>query len=145
LHKPLIVAALAALALGGATFAPIATAQSGLCSHPNEHCIAVTVEKEPNGGLTLHVDIDKLRVNGPNHVIFWRLNNATGQKYTFPSNGIAFKTAEGKAEFKCGPHANSGVVYKCTDPNKTQGEFKYAVTVTGVPAVPVLDPWIINR
>jgi hypothetical protein len=146
-HKPLIVAALAALALSGATFVEPAGAQTNpvLCSQPNEHCILVTIDKDANGAPTIHVDADELRVKGPLHVIFWRLNNTAAQSYKFASNGIAFTTPEGQAEFKCAPQGNSGILFRCTDPNKTRGRFKYAITVTGAPPVPVLDPWIINQ
>jgi len=107
----------------------------------------VTVEKEANGDLKLYVDAQELRVKGTNHVIFWRLDNAAGQNYKFPSNGIAFKTPEGKLQFiNCAPVGGStNTTFRCTDKNTVQDKFAYAITVSGAPAVPVLDPWIINQ
>lgn len=145
MHKPLIVATLAALALGGGMFARTAAAQTP-CSASKQHCILVTVEKEASGDLKLYVDAPELRVKGAGHVIFWRLENAAEQNYKFASNGIAFKTQDGKDQFtNCGPVGSNGATFKCTDKNTIQDKFEYAITVSGSPAVPVLDPWIINR
>jgi hypothetical protein len=36
-------------------------------------------------------------------------------------------------------------VFRCTDSNKTKDKFKYAITLSGSPAVPVLDPWVVNQ
>jgi hypothetical protein len=139
----MLVAAGAVLALTAGPGAPPAAAQQGLCTQPNQHCITVTVA--PGGQPKISVDIPELRVAGKNHVIFWSLKNAAGQSYRFPENGIAFKTDAGRKEFGCAPMGNTGTVFRCTDPNDTQGRFEYAVRLGGSPAVPVLDPWIINQ
>jgi hypothetical protein len=135
------------LAIIAGASVPPALAQSapGVCTQPNEHCIAVKIGNDVSGALKISVDVSELRVTGTNHVIFWRIDNTAAQKYRFPANGIAFKSATGKQEFQCGTLGDSGLVFQCTDPNQTKGRFEYAVTVSGSPAVPVLDPWVINE
>jgi len=144
-RKTIVAATLAAAVLAGGVYAGSAQAQTGLCSRPNEHCISVTVTSAAGGAPQIRVDVPELYIHGPNHVIFWRLNNAGGQKYRFPAGGIAFKTEGGRAEFRCAAQGSSGTIYRCTDPNRTQGKFEYAIKVSGSPAVPVLDPWVINQ
>ncbi len=139
------VVTLAALALPGGALVGTASAQTGLCSQPNQHCVAVTVGKDAAGALQVEVDVQELTVKGANHVIFWRLNNTGTQKYAFAADGIAFKSVEGKGEFKCSPQGNGGILFKCTDPNRIQGKFEYAISLKGSPPVPVLDPWVVNR
>jgi len=148
MHKSFAIASLAALAafaLPGGALVGTAAAQAGLCSQPNQHCIAVTVGKDAAGALQIEVDVQELTVKGANHVIFWRLNNAGAQKYSFAVDGIAFKSADGRGEFKCAPQGNGGILFKCIDPNRLQGKFEYAISLKGLPPVPVLDPWVVNR
>lgn len=146
MNKRTTAAATAAAALlAGGLHAAGAQAQTGLCTRPNEHCISVTVTSASGGAPQIRVDVPELYIHGPNHVIFWRLNNAGDQKYRFPADGIAFKTEGGRSEFRCALQGNTGTIYRCTDPNRTQGRFEYAVKVNGSPAVPVLDPWVINQ
>lgn len=147
MHKSLVLAAVATMALAAGSSTGPAGAQSGagLCSQPNHHCIMVTIDKDPTGAYGINVDVRELTVRGSNHVIFWRINNVGAQKYRFPANGIEFKTAAGKREFGCAPQGSGGIVIRCTDPNQAKGRFEYAVRVSGVPAVPVLDPWVINE
>jgi hypothetical protein len=109
----------------------------GMCNEANTHCVQVTV----SGG-TIAVDREKLRVRGPSHVIFWRINNAGGQNYSFPANGIDFDTDSGKKQFSC--VRQQPTVFRCLDPNSERGEFKYTVRLEGSPAVKPLDPWVIN-
>lgn len=147
MHKSLGLAAVAAVALAAGSSIGPAAAQpgAGLCSQPNQHCIMVTIDKDAAGAYRIGVDVSELTVRGPNHVIFWRINNVGAQKYRFPANGIEFKTEAGKREFTCAPQGTGGIVIRCTDPNRTQGRFEYAVRVSGAPAVPALDPWVINQ
>jgi len=63
--------------------------------------------------------------------------------YTFPSNGIVFASG-GSQFFDCHVEAN-GRRFTCRDRNTEAGRFKYTVNVTGSPAVPPLDPWIVNN
>jgi hypothetical protein len=141
----LFVRVFGAFALIAGASVPPALAQPGVCTQPNEHCIAVKIGNDASGALKISVDISELRVTGTNHVIFWRINNTSAQKYRFPDNGIAFKSAAGKQEFQCAALDSSGIVFKCTDPNKTKGKFEYAITVSGSPTGPTLDPWVINE
>ena len=147
MNKPVLVAVVAALALVDGVSVRTAHAQTtpGLCSQPNEHCVTVRIGRDSTGAPKASVDVPEVPVNGPNHVIFWRIENTGSQKYSFPDNGIAFKSATGKQEFTCGALGNSGIVFRCTDPNKAKGKFEYGVTVNGSPPVPPLDPWVINK
>jgi hypothetical protein len=139
------VVASAALALPFLLAASDAAAQSpGLCTQPNEHCVVVRIAADAGGAPKASVDVSELSISGTNHVIFWRIENAGAQAYRFPDDGIAF-TPEGKQEFTCAAQGNSGLVFRCVDAGRTKGRFKYAVKANGSPAVPVLDPWIINK
>jgi hypothetical protein len=77
------------------------------------------------------------RGNSPN--ITWQMISAG---YTFPSNGIVF--ASGASQFsECHVEAN-GRRFTCKDRNTEAGKFKYTVNISGSPAVPPLDPWVVN-
>jgi hypothetical protein len=77
------------------------------------------------------------RGNSPN--ITWQMISAG---YTFPSNGIVFTS--GASQFsECHVEAN-GRRFVCKDRNSESGKFKYTVNISGSPAVPPLDPWVVN-
>jgi hypothetical protein len=132
-----------ALLLAGFAIAPGASAQSLPCGQGNNHCITVTVGS--GGDARISVDRPRLYVQGANHVIFWQIKNTGSQSYRFAPNGVAFKTPAGQHEFSCGPRDATGRVYFCLDPNGSKGTFEYGITLTGAPAVPPLDPWVINQ
>jgi hypothetical protein len=142
MHKLLCTAT---LALAGFAITPLAQAQTLPCSQPNNHCIVVTVAQGAGGAPEIHVDVRELYIRGASHVIFWRIDNTGAQRYRFPANGIEFKSADGKREFSCAAQGTSGLVIRCKDPNAAKGRFEYAVNLTGSPAVPPLDPWVINQ
>jgi hypothetical protein len=91
----------------------------------------------------LQVDVPKLVKKGQDHTITWYIDNEDTQDYKFPESGIAFKTSDGKDVFNCALRGN--YVYRCVDRSWKKGEFEYAVKVAGSPAVPPLDPWVVNN
>jgi hypothetical protein len=141
----LIACALLALTLGAC--ADMRSDGRGMradgCSEHNTHCIQVTVSKDAAGQLTIRAEPERLRVRGPSHVIFWRIDNASGQNYTFAGNGIAFKTGAGREQFSC--VRTQATVFRCLDPNTVRGEFAYGITLDGSPSVRPLDPWVVNE
>jgi hypothetical protein len=112
---------------------------SGLCSTPKQHCINVYVV-----GSTIKVDVDPLYVYGPDHEIFWQLDRATANGYTFTPNGIVFPGSAVPEFPGCRP-IQGGVVFSCPDRNTRPGTYKYTINLTGPRPVPALDPQIINN
>jgi hypothetical protein len=87
--------------------------------------------------------VDHPRVRSRGNDIVWILVNKPGQSYAFATNdGIAFKTQAGQSVFSCHAEAN-GQRFACMN-RKDAGEYEYAVGIAGTPAVPPLDPWIVN-
>jgi hypothetical protein len=112
----------------------------------SDHCIKVTVSTI-GGPLKIAVNSPELHVHGQDQVIFWDLENSTGQSYKFPDNGIAFNAGDGgTAQFTC--ERQSKAKFKCKD-SGTVGHYKYIVTLdvggVGDPPVSPLDPWIYNE
>ena len=105
-----------------------------------DHFINVTVDAATR---TIEVNVPELRVRGPNHNIFWTVHNGPGQSYSFPEDGIHFKSDAGRSEFKC--MRQNPRRFKCHDAGTTKGRFEYGVKLQGTPAVPVLDPFVINN
>jgi len=105
----------------------------------SDHFIDVWVDERP----VIRVSVEVLRVRGQDQVIFWRLQNASGQNYVFPDDGIFFKTNAGRAEFEC--RKMNPTRFRCKDKGQTKGEFHYGVKVVGTPQPPTLDPSIINH
>ncbi len=130
-----------ALALS-ATYA--AAVQAFDCTLPKHHCIKVTVDEDTN---KLVVDADPLTKKGPGHFIHWILDDEPSQSYTFPANGIAFSTSDGGAdEFaNCGPDPGNARVFHCESPKGEKGNYKYTITVVGIPKPSPLDPHVINN
>ena len=87
--------------------------------------------------------VDHPRVRSRGNDIVWVLVNKPGQSYTFSTNdGIAFKTQAGQSVFNCHREANEQR-FACMN-RRDPGEYEYAVRIAGTPAVPPLDPWIVN-
>jgi hypothetical protein len=110
----------------------------------NNHFISVTVGPGAGGALEIKVDNKEMDIHGPDQVIFWTMDNAMGQSYTFPDKGIAFKTDDGKKEFDCA--RQTAVKFKCKDLfTKRNTKFEYGITLDGSPRVPPRDPWVVNN
>jgi hypothetical protein len=102
----------------------------------------VTVEVACAQG-ACRASVDHPRVLSRGNDVVWILVNKPGQSYVFATNdGIAFKTEAGRNVFNCHREAN-GERFACLN-RKTPGEYEYAVRIAGTPAVPPLDPWIVN-
>jgi len=125
---------------------------TGPCTSGNPHCKIVRVIMV--AGKPQIQPIADESVNAP-AVIFWEIETAG---YTFPANGINFYPASTTKDpgtaapagefFNCGPLGTSTTVYKCNNkhtPGGPPGPFGYTVTLSGSPAVPSLDPYILNN
>jgi len=121
--------------------APLPPGERTLECHSAEQCrVEVSVVCEPSCHIA--VDFDVVAANGKD--IVWTVFNKPGQSYVFDHDaGIAFKTAAGREAFACHPEATDKR-YKCMN-RRTQGKFEYGVRLAGSPAVPPLDPWVVNR
>ena len=90
------------------------------------------------------ITVDHDTVEAKGFDVVWEIANASGQSYQFDRNkGIEFKTSAGKHVFNCHVEAG-GNRYKCIN-HKDPGQYEYGVTLAGTPAVPPLDPWVVNR
>ena len=122
---------------------------TGPCNGPNEHCIHVKISDN-----VIKVDALSLAVDRPNvppHKIYWLIDSASTPGYAFAAGAISSftpvppTTSLPANEFSnCGP-SPQGDTFSCKDANSQPGTYKYTVTVTGSPAVPALDPWIVNQ
>jgi hypothetical protein len=114
----------------------------GPCAGSNPHCIVVTV----SGGAIVPIpDQDVNEVHDHSVNIDWVIATPG---YTFPANGITFTGKPGMPlpdpnEFSCSLFNTT--TFSCKDRNHTQGKFGYTVTLSGSPAVPPLDPYVINH
>lgn len=72
--------------------------------------------------------------------ITWQL--PSDSKYTFPRDGIVIKDA-GDEFADCHPEPN-GLRFSCLNKHSKPGTYKYTIKVEGSPAVPPLDPIILN-
>lgn len=137
MNKGLLVAAALTLGLtgcksldGGETFRTAA----------NNHFITVYIDPSAR---VIEVSVPELRVKGQDNVIFWTIQNATGQSYIFPEDGIFFKTEAGRAEFRC--RRQHETRFRCQDLGENKGRFEYGIKVNGSPVVPTLDPFVVNN
>jgi hypothetical protein len=137
----LVIPALA-LALGACAPTNMGLAENALASNPfcnaaNNRCITVSVA---NG----QIIAGDLLISSANHIIWWQMATAG---YRFPDDGITIASTLPN-EFTCRV-ALQGLIYFCVNRNTTTGtgikKYKYSVKVTGSPAVPPLDPWILNE
>ena len=135
----LLTAALAALVAGCASPPAGGEPRDLVCNSAQQCRVIVTVDCAAGCKAT----VDHPRVVARGNDIVWIIDNKPGQNYTFrTSDGIAFKTNAGRAIFSCHAEA-AGNRYACMN-RRTPGEYEYAVILNGAPAVPPLDPWIVN-
>ena len=140
--QALVVAIASAATLTGCAAPPFSPGGSDLTCSSAQQCrveVAVTCAQ---GVCRLVVDHPHVFARG-NDVV-WTIINQSGQSYRFADDaGIAFKTVEGRGVFRCHVEAN-GARIACMN-RGTPGMFEYAVRVSGSPAVPPLDPWVVNH
>ena len=143
LQRSVALVAFALVALAGCASPPRGggdTEAKDLVCNSAQQC-RVKVEVTCAQG-TCRASVDHPRVFARGNDIVWIVDNKPGQSYVFAADGIAFKTEAGRNVFRCHPEAN-GNRFACMN-NRTSGEYEYAVRLSGSPAVPLLDPWIVN-
>jgi hypothetical protein len=140
--RKLVITSTLALALGACAPTNMGITETALLSNPfcnaaNNRCITVSVSSG-------QINAGDLLISSANHIIWWELVT-TG--YSFPADGITIASPLPN-EFTCRV-ALQGRIYFCINRNTTTGtglkKYKYSVKVTGSPAVPPLDPWILNE
>ena len=140
------LAAVALLALGGCAATPGGPESGGskddlVCNSAQQCRVEVHVTCA-QGACRLAVDHPRVFARG-NDVV-WTIVNQPGQAYRFADDaGIAFKREDGRRTFRCHREENGNRI-GCMNAG-TAGEFEYAVVVSGMPAVPPLDPWVVNH
>ena len=67
---------------------------------------------------------------------------ASDSGYTFPKDGIVINDA-GDEIIECRP-AQGGLSFSCLNKHAKPGKYKYTIKLEGSPAVPPLDPIIVN-
>ncbi len=145
--KPVFIVTAGALALAVIGSVYYVVVQTRSCTG-SSHCIAVWVQTD-GGKPTIHVSSLELHKHGPNHTIFWDIDNTGTPSYMFPNNGIAFMASDGgTSKFDCDKRSDTR--FRCKDSTGTTGKYKYTVTVQGTPQpdpLPVnpLDPWVYNE
>ena len=70
----------------------------------------------------------------------WQL--AAGSNYSFPSDGVTFKVATDEI-VECHPE-QGGRAFSCLNRHTKPGTYNYTIKLQGTPAVPPLDPIIVN-
>ena len=75
-----------------------------------------------------------------NFRINWQL--PADSKYVFPKDGIVVKDAREEI-VDCRPEKD-GRSFSCLNKNTRPGKYKYNIKVEGTPAIPELDPVIVN-
>lgn len=112
-----------------------------LVCHSAQQC-RVQVEVSCGAG-GCRAAVDHPRVFAQGNDVVWIVENKAGQSYAFPADdGIFFKTDAGRNAFRC-RREGGGDRYACMN-RKTKGTFEYGVRLSGSPAVPTLDPWVVN-
>jgi len=76
-----------------------------------------------------------------NVLITWQLPSSSG--YTFPNDGIVISNP-GDEIVNC-HRVQNGLGFLCTNRHSKKGTYKYTIKVEGSPAVPPLDPVIVNN
>ena len=112
-----------------------------LCPRPQPFRVTVEVTCVAAG---CRASVDHPRVAAQGNDVVWIIDNKPGQAYTFRGDaGVAFKTEAGRNVFRCHVEAN-GNRYACMN-RRTPGTYEYGIQLGGSPAVPPLDPWIVNH
>ena len=91
---------------------------------------------------TVGVPFQNVDANG--QVVVWVIDRDDGRHRFDPSRGIAFKSAAGRAAFRCQPVGSDGRRFQC-EGNHDRNAYEYGITVVGTPANATLDPWIVNK
>ena len=137
-----LLLAASALAVAGCASQPGGPQSLDLTCNSAQQCRVVVTVDCPSTGCRIAVDHPQVFARGND--IVWIVANKPGQAYAFPvAAGIAFKTAAGQGGFSCHVEA-SGNRYACMN-RGVPGRHEYAVRLDGSPAVPPLDPWIVNN
>jgi hypothetical protein len=153
-----LLAAVSAVALTGCTsllqvLSPTGpTPGAGLCAIAREHCVKVSIQ---GGVVTVDQPTVQVMGRGRIHWIVWYLDTPGYQFVSQSGNRpIIFKTAtngqfDSDDSQRCYAFNNSqwlnDRVFVCIDANSQGGSFSYGIKVTGSPAVPTLDPIIVNN
>lgn len=91
-----------------------------------------------------HIVVDQEPIyfsKGTQNVRFkWQL--ASDSKYTFPKDGVVIKDADTEI-VECHPE-QGGLAFSCLNKHAKPGRYKYTIKLEGTPAVPPLDPIIVN-
>jgi len=116
---------------------------AGPCDNPQNICIEVFVTKNSNNQWVITVDRERVKVRGQSRSIFWQMVNGPSQNYSFPTDGIFFKTDAGKQEFRC--ERQQATLFHCVDRGTPKSEYEYGIKLDGSPSVPIRDPWVINE
>jgi hypothetical protein len=133
---------LAVLAASGCAGPPFSPEPHDLTCNSAQQC-KVEVSVACTGG-ACKLSVDHPRVFAKGFAVVWNIVNNAGQSYKFADdNGIAFKTEAGRNAFRCHVEENGGRI-ACMN-RGTAGTFEYGVRVSGMPAVPPLDPWVVNH
>ncbi|MEO8535884.1 MAG: hypothetical protein ABI533_00035 [Betaproteobacteria bacterium] len=100
--------------------------------------VRVDCSKQP-----CRIVVDHPNVFARGNDIVWTVVNNAGQSYAFSrDDGVAFKSAAGRAAFSCHREANQAR-FACMN-HRTPGRFEYAIRLDGSPPVGPLDPWVVN-
>jgi hypothetical protein len=91
---------------------------------------------------TVGVPFQNVDANG--QVVVWIIDRDDGRHRFDPARGIAFKSAAGRAAFRCQPVGSDGRRFQC-EGNHDRNAYEYGITVVGTPANATLDPWIVNK
>ena len=91
---------------------------------------------------TIAVPFQNVDSNG--QVIVWIIDRDDGRHRFDPSRGIAFKSAAGRAAFRCQALGSDGLRFQC-EGNHDRNAYEYGITVVGTPANATLDPWVVNK
>ena len=135
------IAAVALLALlHGCAKVPGEESTDFVC-HSAQQC-RVTVEVNC-GASGCRASVDHPRVLARGNDVVWIVDNKPGQSYAFRiEDGVFFKTDAGRQAFRCHREAAANR-YACMN-NRAPGTYEYGIQLIGSPAVPTLDPWVVN-
>jgi hypothetical protein len=132
MKKSLLVAAASVLALVACS----SNGEGGKNADPSNPVVSVA-----GGKITVAPEPLQFAKDKHNVKITWQL--PAGTPYTFPKDGIVI--GDGGDEFPdCHPEQN-GQRFACMNKHNKPGKYKYTIKVDGSPAVPPLDPIVINE
>ena len=130
---------LVAVVSGCATHSGDGRSDDLVCNSAQQCRVKVEVTCAPG----CRASVDHPRVFARGHDVVWSIANKPGQSYVFRTQGgVAFKTEAGMRVFRCHVEAN-GNRYACRN-QRARGTYEYGIQLDGSPAVPLLDPWVVN-